>query len=215
MADKPANDNTEAVETDENDSVKPTVLTDEPAKNDGSEKPKADDVVATKDGDPAKPKEEVKSDKLELKLPDGSLLDATAVEKVISFAKETGLDQKSAQALLERESANHKAYVEGQQEGLAKQSDAWVNEVKNDSEIGGEAFSKNAELAKRVVERFGTQEFKKALDETRLGNHPELVRMLVRIGKSMSEDQLVRGAVGTAKKADPASVLYGKSSKKE
>ncbi len=68
----------------------------------------------------------------------------------------------------------------------------------------------NVELAKRVVDRFGTDPLKKSLSESGLGNHPELVRLLVRIGKSMSEDQLViAGHKPSETKKSAADILFG------
>ncbi|MFN9952022.1 MAG: hypothetical protein ACK55I_02915, partial [bacterium] len=45
----------------------------------------------------AKPKEEVKYD---LKLPEGTLLTQAEVDKIVSFAKDQGLSQESAQKLV-------------------------------------------------------------------------------------------------------------------
>lgn len=56
------------------------------------------------------------------------------------------------------------------------------------SELGGE-YNAGLQLMKRVVGRFADAEAKKALDEG-LGNDPRLVRMLINIGKVMSEDTL-------------------------
>ena len=153
--------------------------------------------------------------KFDLKLPEGSHLDAGAVEKHTARAKELKLTPEQAQADLNRESELLKTYVEGQQAQLAKTVDTWVEEAKKDPEIGGEGFAKSAETAMRVVNRFGTEEFKKALNETGLGNHPELIRVLTRIGRAMTEDQLV---LPTGQPKGPKSaedVLYGESSNKE
>lgn len=153
--------------------------------------------------------------KFDLKLPDGSLLTADAVEKAVARAKELKLSPEQAQADLNRESDMVKSFVEAEKTKLAQSVDAWVTEAKNDSEIGGEKFPANAEIAKRVVNRFGTEEFRKALNETGLGNHPELFRVFVRIGKAMTEDQLVLPSGQTTAPKSPAEVLYGDTSTKE
>lgn len=121
------------------------------------------------------------------------------------------MTQPQAEALLERENKAVNAYVE-QQEQQQKQ---WIESIKADQEIGGEAFQKNAELAKRVVDRFGTDELRKELTDSGYGNHPGLVRLLVRIGKAMSEDSLVRsGSEGPGRK-NPEDVLYPPTQPKE
>ena len=62
----------------------------------------------------------------------------------------------------------------------------------------------------KAIETFGTPELRSLLDSTGMGNHPEVVRLALKIGKAISEDTIVRGRntpSGGAK--DPASVLYG------
>ena len=145
----------------------------------------------------SKPPERVVPEKYELKLPDGSLLDSKAVEKIATFAKENGLTNTEAQAVLERENQAVVSYVEGQREMLAQKQKEWVETVKNDKELGGDGFTKNVEMAKRVVERYGSDALKQALTDSGLGNHPELVRFVARIGHAMSEDQLVIPGAGT------------------
>lgn len=149
---------------------------------------------------------------LKLKLPEGSLLKPDAVEKVAARAKELNLTPEQAQAELERESQTLSSFVEGQKAELAQTVSAWVDEAKKDQEIGGEKFAANAEVARQVVNRFGTEAFKKALNESGLGNHPELVRVFVRIGRAMKSDELVIPSAHPTEKRSPAEVLYGDTS---
>ena len=153
-------------------------------------------------------------DKYEFTVPDGSLLEPAAVERIAAYAKAQGLSQTQAQALVERESAAAAAIKEGQVALVEDKKGEWMETAKTDKEIGGDMFPKNAELAKRVVARYFTDAFKEALENTGLGNHPELMRGLVRIGKSMTEDQLVLpGAAGAKTPKDPAEILYGEKAK--
>jgi hypothetical protein len=154
---------------------------------------------AGKTGEQGKPP----ADQYDLKAPKDSLLDSGAVDRIKSFAKEKGLSPDQAQALLERESANVASFVAEQQKTHEEMRTSWLEQARTDKEIGGDNFNANTELAKRVVERFGTDEFKKALDESGLGNHPELVRILARIGKAMGNDTLVvpGSSTGTPKQS--------------
>jgi hypothetical protein len=168
--------------------------------------PKAEGTTGAQDGPP---------EKYDLKLPDGSHFDAKALERTAAFAREQGLNNEEAQALLEREHEVVSTYAQDQKAMMDQRVGEWLVDAKADKEIGGEAFNANAELAKRVVERYGTEAFKKALNDTGLGNHPELVRVFVRIARSMSEDQLViPKAAGGMKKA-PEDVFYPSTANKE
>lgn len=151
-------------------------------------------------------------EKYDLKLPEGSLLEASEIEKIASLAKERGLSNKDAQALLDDRSKLLDSYAGKQKETWGKETGRWLEVTKADPEIGGEAFGKNAELAKRVVTRFGTPELMQGLNETGFGNHPELVRLMVRIGKAMDDDQLVMpGSKTPAVEKNLADVFYGGS----
>ncbi len=153
-------------------------------------------------------------EKYELKLPENSPLKADAIERISTLAKEKGLSNEQAQGLLDAESGTVLSYVEAQKSQVKTITEGWVNELKSDKELGGEHFNQSVEMAKRVVDRFGTDAFKKALNETGLGNHPELVRAFARIGKSMAEDQLVIGNQQNPKaKKSIESVFYGDKTK--
>jgi hypothetical protein len=135
-------------------------------------------------------------DKYELKAPEGSLIDAAGVERIAALAKAQGLSATQAQALLEHESQAASAAKDGQTTQLEEMSGRLLETAKADKEIGGEGFAKNAEKAKRVVDKYGSQELKTALNDSGLGNHPELIRLLVRVYNSgkMGEDSFVSGS---------------------
>src|SRR5258706_11167450 len=138
-----------------------------PAAGDGG----AGAPAAAKPGDSTKPTDGQPPVVYDLKLPDGSALDASDVADISAFAKTQNLSKEQAQAILERENITLKAYVDSQQEELATKKAEWVESVKADKEIGGDAFNENVELAKRVIDKFGTDSFKKALTDSGLGNH--------------------------------------------
>lgn len=178
--------------------------------------------------DPAKKEPEkpakVVPEKYELKTPDGSLLDPKHIEALQSYAKEKGLSNDEAQALLERESGAVAAFARGQQEAHKRGGTEWTKRVdgyeaalKADKELGGEAFAANAEIAKRAIDRFAP-ELKPILDETGFGSHPDLFRAFHRIGKAMEEDKLVNPgskAPGQGDKKSTAEKFYGGKKEKD
>jgi hypothetical protein len=152
-------------------------------------------------------------EKYELKLPENSILKAEQLEKIASFAKERGFSQEHAQALVEREHSVLSEFVQAQTQKMEQIPQQWYEASKADKEFGGneEAFQRNAELAKRVVHKFGGEEFMKELDRTGFGNHPELLRVFYRIGKSMAEDQLVMPNAQTGGDKSVTELFYGKT----
>ena len=67
----------------------------------------------------------------------------------------------------------------------------YAETVKADPELGGVNYDKNLGIAQRALNTFATPELK-ALLEQGMGSHPEVMRMLLRIGKGMREDILVK-----------------------
>lgn len=147
-----------------------------------------------KDGDPeAKPKGEEKDvpEKYDLKLPEGSPLEAKAAEDVAARAKELGMTAKQAQALLDGESHAVANRLAAQQEELKTVSAAWLDEVKGDQDLGGESYKETAALTERALAKYGTPELKKILNDTQTGNHPDVVRFFRNVGRDIGADQIV------------------------
>jgi len=155
-------------------------------------------------------------EKYDLKLKEGSLLDAAYVEKVTAYAKEHKLSNEQAQAHLDRETGAVAAYMEGATQKLKHQADVeWPAMAKADPEIGGEAFNKNVEISHRVLAKYGSPKLMEELNNTGFGNHPELIRVFSKIGKMMTEDQLVMpGAVQGSGQKSMADVFYGSTTNK-
>lgn len=172
---------------------------------------------ATPPATPAKPAEgtpaaPVVPEKYDLKLPEGSLIDPSALEEFSAQAKADKLTQEQAQTRLERDSALFASFEKSQQAKLESESTKWIESVKTDKEIGGDELNRNVEVAKQVVQKFGTPQLMEDLNRTRLGNYPEFVRMMVRIGKAMSPDQLIVPGSSTPKTEKPIEdIFYGET----
>lgn len=124
---------------------------------------------------------------------EGFELDAGVLSEFQSLAKELNLSQASAQKLIDLQGKLEAARAGGAQQAITAQAEAWANAVQNDAELGGEHFEVTRETAAKAIQQFGTPELRKLLNETGLGNHPELVRFCQRIGKALGEDNLVLG----------------------
>lgn len=148
-------------------------------------------------------------DKYELKLPESSLLDPSITERISAYAKEKGLSNEAAQELIDRENQVVTSYHEAQLQQVEGIKGQWVKDAEADKEIGGEAFKENIELAKRVIDKFGSDAFKAALNETGFGNHPEVIRIFTKIGKLMAEDKLVLAKTQSAGSKPMEEVFYG------
>ena len=63
----------------------------------------------------------------------------------------------------------------------------WIKQSQNDPEFGGRQFEQNLKLAKRAVDRFGGQKLRNVLEETGMGNHPEIIRCFWKVGRALTQ----------------------------
>lgn len=138
--------------------------------------------------------------------PDGIELDAAQVDQFKAIAKELKLPADKAKAIVDiavkAEAARHEAF--------ANQVKAWGDTVAADKELGD---PENQAVARKAIDTFGTPELKSLLNSTGLGNHPEVVRLALRVGKAISEDAVHGKAAGEAPARDAASLLYPTNAK--
>ncbi|NDD53500.1 protease, partial [bacterium] len=148
---------------------------------------------------------EVKEAPIELKdfaAPEGVKLDAEAATEFKTVAKELGLKQENAQKVFDVGVKLMQKWEARQAEAAKAANAAWIESTKADKEFGGEALDQNLAVAKKALDTFGTPELRTLLNESGLGNHPEIVRAFYRAGKAISEDRFVSGNRGPAKTGD-------------
>jgi ribosome-binding protein aMBF1 (putative translation factor) len=154
-------------------------------------------------------------EKYEFKVPEGYFLGDAHKEKIATYAREQGLSQEKAQQLLERDHGLVSEYQSSQMKELDQRRAAWVEQSTKDPEIGGQHLTENVELAKRVVDKFGSEALKEELRNTRFGDHPEVVRIFAKIGRAMGDDKTVHASAHVTEKKSLAERIYSKHSKKE
>lgn len=171
------------------------------------------DAANTAEGDgkagDAENKQDTKPDvpeKYEFTMPENVQMDDAAVKAFSEFAKDAGLSQDAAQGLMNKLAPVMQTRM---QEQVNAAREAWGEASKADKEFGGEKLNENLAVAKKAMDAFGTPELRTLLNESGLGNHPEIIRVFYKAGKSISEDRFVpAGASARAGGKDPAASLY-------
>ena len=136
--------------------------------------------------------------------PEGLGVDEELLGEFKAEAKRLNLSQEDAQKFVDLQA---KALAK-QTEQLANVRAQWAEQTKTDKEFGGEALSENLGVAKKALDTFATPELRKLLNESGLGNHPEVIRTFLRVGKAISEDGRVVSGLKAATSADPAKRLF-------
>jgi truncated hemoglobin YjbI len=144
-------------------------------------------------------------EKYDFKAPEGKEYDSAVLDSFSEAAKEANLTQEAAQKLLEKVAPS---LASRQQEQVEAIRNGWLESAKTDKEFGGEKLQENLGVARKALESFGSPELRKLLDDTGIGNNPEVIRFMFRAGKAISEDSFVSGAPNNKSQANPADVLY-------
>lgn len=147
-------------------------------------------------------------EKYEFQAAEGVELDTEALKEFEPVAREMNLTNEQAQKLVDVYPKILAGVQQRQAEAWQQTTEQWAADVKADKEIGGDKLTSNLSAAQRALDQFGTPELKEYLNTTGLGNHPDLVKTFVKIGKAMSEDGMVTG--GNDGQRSAAEVLYGK-----
>lgn len=74
------------------------------------------------------------------------------------------------------------------QTAIVNQRNTWANQVKADSELGGQNFANTKLTIGRVMQQFGTPELKNFLNESGLGYNPDFVRFMNKVGTMIGND---------------------------
>lgn len=124
-----------------------------------------------------------------------------ALEHFGESAKQMGLTQDQYQALVEYDLQRAQAAEEAAVGEWVGRVNGWKQSAMQDTEIGGQALNETKANATAALKKFGTPGLSQLLknpDENNpeglaLGNHPEILRLLSRVGKALGDPTPVDG----------------------
>lgn len=137
-------------------------------------------------------------------VPEEMKMDTDAIKEFKQLAFDMSLTSEDAAKLVEFDVARLKKAHESLQAGAAKTRQEAETKLKQD---WGDEYEANLDVAKRAIEKFGGQILRDFLNETKLGDRPELVQFCHAVGKAMGESIL---APETAVRKGPELDAYGK-----
>lgn len=122
-----------------------------------------------------------------LQLPQGMTLEHETAREALPILKELGAKPEQAQKLVSA-AAKLVAKTETALMGEFKATVAsWEKATRNDPELGGARLPQTVAAAKRAIDRGAIDaahaaRVRKVLNETGVGNHPDIVRLFARLG---------------------------------
>lgn len=164
-----------------------------------------------KDGNGTTPAAPVVPERYDLKVPDGVTFTEPEMASFQEQAKALKLTQEQAAGVFEGRMKLRGEVLSQFGAQHEQQVTKWEADLKVDTEVGGEAFAKNAALAQQVLNKYGDPALKEALTKSGYGNYPGLVKMMVRIGKEFGEDHFENAGSGGGRpeQKSAADMLYG------
>ena len=154
-------------------------------------------------------------EKYKLKLPEGHGISQSRLDSLQAAYKQAGYSNEEAQKWVDAEIKSRQSVVDEQKAQLESVQAKWLADSKVDSEIGGDKYNEAVHLASQMIDKFASKEFKANLEATKFGNHPELVRMLYRIGKSFASDKFVDSSQKASPNKPIEEIFYPNMIKKE
>lgn len=146
-------------------------------------------------------------------LPDGVELNADISAEFTTIAKELEMPQEKAQAVVDLGVKLAQGWATAQAEAIEAVQAEWRATAEADPEIGGDKLAESLAASKRVLDKFGNEAFRQVLEDTKLGDHAEVIRFMANVAKVISEDSMVTpsGTAAAAPKSH-AERIFGPSS---
>ena len=154
-------------------------------------------------------------ERYELTMPEGWTLDEEGLAELTPIMQELKASNEQVQAVadiyIRRMSAAREKQIAAERETVEN----WRKELENDPEIGGAKYEENLASVKKMLVKYGSEDFYNYLDDSSLGNYPPFVKVMVKIAKELEDDKFIPG--GGAFSDDPASaaakMIFDKSLK--
>lgn len=118
-------------------------------------------------------------------------------------AHKAGLSKAQARQLYDWYNTNAQLSETAARDQFELQQQNFVHELKQD---WGRDYEGNVDVARRAFLQLADAETLKLVEETGLGNHPGLVKLMNRVGQLMQEDGLLQNDVGTSMNGGKADI---------
>tara|TARA_Y100000310_G_scaffold340520_1_gene436574 strand:- start:970 stop:1623 length:654 start_codon:yes stop_codon:yes gene_type:complete len=141
-------------------------------------------------------------------IPDGLEADEDVMVKASEMFRELDLTQEKAQKLVDFQVKVKQKEIERATQLWEDTVNDWKDKSKSDKEFGGAAFNASMVEAKAAINAFGNTEFKEMLNLTGVGNHPEMIRFLQKMGKTVKADEILQGSSSAGGEVAQAKKLF-------
>lgn len=145
-------------------------------------------------------------------------IDPVLLTEATPILKELGLSNEQANKVAGLVPKVQERLIQQQNDDFSAVKAGWAKEAQADEEIGGKKWKETQAFAARALDHFGAPKgspFRALLDETGLGNHPEMIRMFRKIGEAAGEDGTFARGDAKIDKKPREEVLYPEDAPKK
>lgn len=129
---------------------------------------------------------------LEVKLPEGVVIDEALMGGFKQVAQKVGLDSAKATELATWYAAEQAKQAEAAETAWDTQGDKWDAELRADPEFGGAKYDESAALAQKAVVAVGGPGLVQELIRLRIADNPQLSKAFAKMGRLLAEDNSVQ-----------------------
>lgn len=115
---------------------------------------------------------------------------------------------QQAQALVDLQATVAQQASEAGSQAWTDMQDQWVNEVRNDPDVGGQRFDANIANIGKLIDEFGSDELRAVMDVTGAGNNVHVVKFLANVASRLTEGSQISGGNPTMTEASVADLMY-------
>lgn len=149
----------------------------------------------------------------DFKLPEGMTLDEKLITDFKEFATENNLSQEDAQKLIDLHANTLKEAAEAPYKAWATTQQQWQKDVMADTELGGQNFEPMKVVLAKAIDQVGGEQAKairEALNFTGAGNNPDILRLIFRMGKAITEGSPTStgGPTNVSKPKSAGEIMY-------
>lgn len=140
--------------------------------------------------------------------PEGMSFAPETLETFKTLAREINLTEEQAQKLVDYEASLAARGQADVQEEKRQTLERWAQQTRT---LYGAKLEEELSFALRAADSFGGPDFRALLEDTGLGNHPVIIRMLSGVGRAIGEDAFPGGKPSVPGDKTFAEALYGKN----
>lgn len=151
----------------------------------------------------------------EFTLPENMTINAPVLDGMKELFKGLNLSQEQAQQAVEWYGKTVLPDISATLEQARTATiNTWIESVKSDPELGGGKLGQSLKTAQVLIKEYpGKESFVQMLNETGIGNHPEMIRFLHHYGSTFREDRELIGNRGGGRKVISQAEFDAKSPK--